>query len=343
MSMKLDELTITLCSLAGPSGSEGCVCEYIKNYIAPFADEVSTDPLGNLLAMKRCGKPGAKTLLLDAHMDEIGLIVTAVEEGFLRFQNLGGVDPRVLPAAEVSVLCEGGALPGVICTMPPHVMKPGDTDKAPEIDKLCIDIGFPQEEAEKRVPPGTPVVFAAGCAPLGEGSLCGKALDDRSCAAIAVKAFEELSGKEDLTADLWLMISTQEEVGGRGAMTGSYAAAPEYAIVLDTTFDKTSDGRRVATSMRKGAAIGVGPNMNRAMTQELIHLAEEKGIPYQIEVCPGRSGTNAEEIQISHLGVVTALISLPIRYMHTPAETARIEDMESVLRLVTEYAASMEG
>lgn len=340
MTMDLKQLTMELCSLAGPSGFESAVFDYIADYIAPLADTVSTDALGNLMAVKRCGKPGAKTLLLDAHMDEIGLIVTAAEDGFLKFAALGGVDPRMLPAREVKVLTEP-PLFGVIDTMPVHVLKGEEMDKSVPLDKLTIDVGLSQEEAERLVPPGTPAVFAAGCEELGRGRLCGKALDDRSCAAILIKAFEDLSAM-DLPADVYLLISTQEEVGGRGAITGAWSVDPDYAIVVDVTHARTPDAKDVTTDLGKGAAIGIGPNMNRAMTKRLFALAAEKSIPCQPEVCPGRSGTNAEEIQVSRAGVATALVSLPVKYMHTPLETALVEDMESVRRLVVAFAAEME-
>ena len=340
--MELNELAKALCTLAGPSGFEGAVCDYAADYVRPFADEVTTDVMGNLLAVRRCGRPGAKTVLLDAHMDEVGLIVTAVENGFLKFAAVGGIDARILPALEVRVMTEDGPLFGVIDTMPPHAMAPSDSDKAFDIDKLYIDVGLTQEEAEARIPVGTPVVYGVGCDELGKDCLCGKSLDDRSCAAIQIKAFEELSG-ERLNVDLALMISTQEEVGGRGAITGAWRCEPDYAIVSDVTFDQGSDGERVTTKLGKGAAIGVGPNMHHGLTQEMIRLAKEKGIPYQIEVCPGRSGTNAEEIQVSRLGVATLLVSLPLRYMHTPHEVLCTEDMKSVCRLIVEFVRSMEG
>ena len=340
--MELIELTKALCALPGPSGFEAPVCSFLAEYVRPFSDEVRVDPLGTLLAVRRCGRPGAKTLLLDAHMDEIGLIVTAVEEGFLRFSGLGGIDPRTLPALEVRVLCPEGPVYGVVDTMPPHVLKAEDMDKVFELKDLRIDVGMTQEEAERRIPVGTPVVFAAGCAEMGEGLLCGKSLDDRSCAAILTKAYEDLTGK-DLNLNLCLMISTQEEVGGRGAVTGSWNAVPDYAIVSDVTFARSTDGKQVITELGRGAAIGVGPNMNPALTKELVRYAEENGIAHQIEVCPGRSGTNAEEIQLTRTGVSTALVSLPLRYMHTPSEVVSLEDMESVRKLVAGFAAWMEG
>lgn len=336
--MELKELTTALCALAGPSGYEDAVFRYISDYVTPFADEVRTDALGNLIAVKRCGRPGAQTLLLDAHMDEIGLIVTAAEDGFLRFASLGGVDARLLPAAEVRILSEPPRF-GVICAVAPHLLSEDEMNSTVPIDKLCIDAGLTQKEAETLI--GTPAVFAGSVTELGEGVLCGKSLDDRSCAAIVIKAFEELSGKLSDT-DLVLLISTQEEVGGRGAITGAYGAKPDRAIVVDVTFAKQPDVSNVRMELGKGPAVGIGPNMDRRMTRALFDIARERDIPVQTEVCPGMSGTNAEEIQVSRLGVATALISLPIRYMHTPIETALLEDMENTLRLIVEYASAAQ-
>ena len=341
--MKLTELTKELCALGGPSGFESAVFARIEEYVRPFADEIKTDPLGNFMAVKHCGKPGAKRILMDAHMDEIGLIVTAVEDGFLRFAPLGGVDARMLPGREVRVMGEK-ALFGVIDTMPPHLLSEGEQDKTIPLEKLRIDIGMTQEEAEKLAPPGTPVVYAEGCAELGDSQLCGKALDDRSCAAIIIKAFEELSAKE-LNVDVCLQISTQEEISGyRGAEVATRTMAPDYAIVVDVTHAKTPDAGDVTLAGRKGPAIGVGPNMNRAMTRAILDVAAEKGIPCQVEVCPGgNSGTNASAVQISRGGVATALVSLPLKYMHTPVETVWAEDMENILRLIVEDIGGMEG
>lgn len=339
--MTLKELTIKLCGLPGPSGFEAPVREWIAEYARPFSDEVKSDAMGNLVLLKRCGKAGAKLLMLDAHMDEIGFIVTSVEDGFLRFANIGGVDPRMLPAREVRVLSEP-PLFGVIGTMPPHLLSEDEMGKTVDEDKLCIDIGMSQEEALKIAPPGTPVVYASACEELGAEQLCGKALDDRSCTAIIIKAFEDLTQKK-LNVDLCCLISTQEEVGLRGATVGAWNVAPDYAVVVDVTHAKTPDARDVLTDAGKGVAIGIGPNMNGAMTREMFRLAKEKEIAHQTEVCPGHSGTNAAAIQISREGVATALLSLPLKYMHTPFETACCEDMEAVRKLIVAYAESVEG
>lgn len=339
--MELKELTKKLCSLPGPSGAERAVLDCISEYLRPFADEVKTDVLGNLFAVKRCGVEGARTLLLDAHMDEVGLIVTGTEDGFLCFAALGGIDPRILPAREVMLLADE-PLYGVIDVLPPHILEKDEMDKAIPMDKLRIDAGLTKEQAERLCPAGTPAVFLGGCEELGQELLCGKALDDRSCAAILVKAFEELSQRK-LSVDLILMLSAQEEVGGRGAVVGAWASEADYAVVADVTHAKSPDAGDVTVELGKGAAIGIGPNMNTSLTKELIRICGEKDIPMQRAVCPGRSGTNAEEIQVSRLGVATVLISLPERYMHTPAEVVSLSDMESVWRLVVEFAAGLEG
>ena len=176
---------------------------------------------------------------------------------------------------------------------------------------------------------------------LTENVLCGKALDDRSCVAILLKTMEALADK-DLSVDLCCLISTQEELGTRGATVGAFSAAPDYAIALDVTFASTPDTKKSQTmELRKGAAIGVGPNMHRALTQELIALAKEKDIPCQLEIMGGRSGTDGWPIQVSREGVATLVVSLPIRCMHTPVETMDLADAESVVALLTAFIPTL--
>ncbi len=338
--MDLKALTKQLCNAAGPSGFESAVLEIARNYLTPFADEISTDALGNLMAIKRCGRKGAKTIMLNAHMDEIGLIVTGAEDGFLSFASLGGVDQRMLPAREVRVLTEPPIF-GVIDTLAPHLLDKDAADTAFEPEKLRIDIGMNQEQAEAAIPPGTPVVYAAGCEEIGHGCLCGKALDDRSCVAIIMKAFELLTAR-DLGVDLCCLISSQEEVGHRGAFVGAWSLQPDIAIVVDVTHGKTPDAHNVYTQCGKGPVIEYGPNMNRSLTDELIQIARERELPYQIGVSAGgNSGTDAHAIQISRQGVATALISLPLKYMHTPVEMVCVDDMMTLQRLICEYV--LEG
>ena len=334
--METRDLIRELSTLGGPSGFEEPAAKRIAEILAPLADEVKTDVMGNVIAVKRCGVSGAKRLMLEAHMDEIGLIVTGYDKGFLRFSTLGGLDNRMLPALEVRVLADEKTYYGVIDTMPPHVLTADEMDKAFAADKLRINVGLSEEAAKASIPLGTPVVFASGCTELGESRLCGKSLDDRACVAIIIKALEAVQN-DKLDMDLILMVSTQEEVGGRGATTGTFAMEPDYAVAVDVTHAETPDAKKGETlRMCGGPAIGVGPNMNHNITNALIGLAKEKNWPYQIEVMRGSSGTDGWEIQVSREGVSTAVVSLPLRYMHTPVEVIDLEDAEGIIRLLAE-------
>jgi len=178
-----------LCAVGGPSGFEGSVGRVAAELLRPLMDEVCMDRLGNVIGVKRCGNPNAKRLVLDAHLDEIGLIVTGLEEGFLRFTSIGGVDPRILPGRELTVLTEPPML-GVVTCMPPHLLKAEDREKSIPMDELYIDIGLSQEQAEAAVPVGTPIVYRESCFPLGKNQVCGKAMDDRACFVSLLRAAE---------------------------------------------------------------------------------------------------------------------------------------------------------
>jgi len=327
--MELKERIVELCALTGPSGFEGGVADYVTAALAGLADEVHTDVLGNVIALRRCGKEGAKKLLLDAHMDEIGLIVTKIDKGFAHFSALGGVDARMLPGREVTLLTDPPRF-GVVACMPPHVLSAADMDKATPLKEMVIDTGLTQEEAEKAIPPGTPAVFRSGARVLNGDKICGKSLDDRACLAILIDVLEQLRG-EELDADVYLLASVQEEVGLRGAKTGVFAVDPDLAVAVDVTHAATPDAPEEDTlAYGGGAAIGVGPNMDRRVSDKLLALCGEQNIPCQIEVMAGSSGTDGWVMQVSREGVATAVVSLPIRYMHTPVETAKMTDCEAV-------------
>ncbi len=338
--MLLKETIIDLCGLSAPSGFEERAFSRVKELLAPYVDDIKTDALGNLIAVKKCGKDKAKKLMFNAHMDEIGMIVTGIEKGFLRFSNLGGIDPRMLPAREIKVLTNPPIF-GVIDTMPPHTLSAEEMEKAIDPSKLFIDIGMSDEEAKKRVPLGTAAVFAGGVDELCENIICGKALDDRACVSIVIKIMEALSEKE-LNVDIYCLISTQEELGSRGAISGTYGINPDYAVVIDVTHAATPDSKKGETlDMRGGAAIGMGPNMSRSITNALIALAKEKNLPYQLEIMSGSSGTDGWVIQVCREGVSTAVVSLPLKYMHSPVETIDISDAEAIVSLLTEFALKL--
>ena len=339
--MDLRETIMLLARENGPSGFESHAAAPAKALLEPLTDEVYSDVLGNLVAVRRCGRESAPVVMLDAHMDEVGLIVTGYENGSLRFSSLGGVDARVLPASEVRLLTPDGPLRGVIDFLPPHVVPAAEREKPLDMDKLFIDAGFTtDEEAKEHVPLGTAAVFATDCYALGENQIAGKSLDDRSCAAILIAVMDELKDK-DISVDLVVNLASQEEVGGRGAQVGAYALKPDYAVAVDVTFGKTPDTpARKSVKMNGGAAIGVGPAATRAVSDKLLSLAKDREIPYQIEVLGGRSGTDGDDIMTSREGVATGIVSLPLKYMHTPVEVIDLRDAESIVKLLSAWVMS---
>ena len=326
-----------LCAQNAPSGFEAPAAQVARALLEPLMDEVWTDRMGNVIGVRRCGKPGAKKLLLDAHLDEIGLIVTGIEEGFLRFQTIGGVDPRMLPNRELNVLTDP-PLFGVVACLPPHVQKPEDGKKAVPIADLRIDVGMSQAEAERTVPVGTPIVFRGGCSPLGEGKICGKAMDDRACFVTLLRCAELLRDKP-LDVDLYILGSTQEETSSSGARTATFSIAPDWCVAVDVTHGKTPDAsaKDYTLELGGGPVVGVGPNAARWMTERMTAKAKERGIACQVEVMPGHSGTNGWCMQVSREGVATSVVSLPLRYMHSPIEVLELSDMEGAAALLAAF------
>ena len=324
-----------MCTCTAPSGFEGPAAAVAAELLRPLVDEVSIDRMGNVLGVRRSKTPGAPKLLLDAHLDEIGLIVTGVEDGFLRFRSIGGVDPRMLPGRELVVLTDPPLRGLVACPAG------GDENKSVPLNELYVDVGLSQEEAERAVPVGTPMVYRAGCFPLGEDQMCGKSMDDRACFVTLLRAAELLRDKE-LDVELHILGSTREEVSGAGAVVGTWAVAPDFCVAVDVTHGKTPDGPADKTfELGGGPAIGVGPNMTRWMTERMIDKAKEHGIPYQLEIMSGHTGTNGWEMQISREGVATSVLSLPLKYMHTPVETLSLADMEGVAQLLAAFTENL--
>lgn len=338
--MDYERVLDQLCALSAPSGFENNAAKAAKELLEPLMDEVSMDRLGSVLGVRRCGKENAPKLLLDAHLDEIGFIVTGHKDGFLRIATLGGVDPRMLPDRELTIMTQPPML-GVVACMPPHVQSSEDMEKSQPISEAFVDVGLTQEEAQKRIPIGTPITFRGGCMPLGEELLCGKAMDDRACFAILLDVAEQLKDKE-LGVDLYILGSTQEETSSAGAVTAAYGAAPDLCVAVDVTHGATPDGQKDKTfPLGDGPVVGVGPNCTRWMSDRMLSLAKELEIPSQVEVMSGHSGTNAWPLQISREGVATAVLSLPLRYMHTPVEVCARKDLEDTAKLLAAFVESL--
>lgn len=337
--MDLQKTLELLCALPGPSGFEGKAATGAMELLRPLVDEVYTTRLGSVVGVSRCRKAGAKKLLLDAHVDEIGIIITGEEDGFLRFRTLGGVDPRMLCNREITLLTDPPTF-GLVACLPPHVQTAEDMNKSTPVSELYLDVGLPADEAGKRVPIGTPGVFRGGCAPLGEDQCCGKALDDRACMAAILYALELLQGQE-LDVDLYVLFSTQEETSSAGAITAVNDIAPDICVAVDVTHGRTPDGPKDKTfALGGGPAIGMGPNMSRSLTKLLVSLAKQEKLDYEIEVMSGHTGTNAWPMQICREGIATAVVSLPLKYMHTPVEVISRADLEATARLLASFVRS---
>lgn len=340
--MNFFETISKLCEVPATSGFETYASKRAAYLLERLCDQVTIDAMGNVYALRRCGLPAAKTLLLDAHIDEIGFLVTGYQEGFLRFEPLGGVDPRVLPAREVWILTEPRRL-GVITCLPPHIQSREEMDAAFERSALYVDVGLSDDQARQSIPIGTPMVFAADCVKLQNDFISGRALDDRASLVALMRALELMKNKK-LAIDVVLLASVQEELGCRGATVGGYTVNPDWAVAVDVTHATTPDSGKATTfDAGSGTAVGVGPNLNRTVSDALLRIAREKKIPHAVEVCGGETGTNAWPLQITAQGIPTGLLSIPLRYMHTPCETLCESDIEATARLVAEYALTLSG
>lgn len=324
-----------LSAAPGPSGFEGAVTRVALDMLRPLVPQAHIDRMGNVVGLRPCGKPGAKKVLLDAHLDEIGFIITGQEEGYLRFAPLGGVDPRMLPDRELTVLTDPPRL-GVVACLPPHIQSREDMDKSQPISELYLDLGLTEEEA-KAIPIGTPAVYRTGCLALGKDLLSGKALDDRACFVLLLRALELLEG-EELDVDLIVLGSTQEETHSTGAITAAYGLQPDLCVAVDVTHGDSPDASKDKTfPLGKGPVIGLGPNCTKWISDLMRRCAKDIDLSVQLEVMSGSSGTNGWPLQVSREGIATGVLSLPLRYMHTPIETAHQGDMEDTARLLAQF------
>lgn len=333
--MDLKQSLMTLSQANGPTGRETAAVKVAAELLEPYVASVTTDLVGNLLGIRPCGKTGAPRVLLDAHIDEICLYVSGSEDGYLKFATGGGIDPRLLPDAEVDVLCEP-PLRGIITCLPPHILTQEEYDKPFEMDKLCIDCALTDEQA-KKIPVGTPVVWATKPFAMGEDFVCGKALDNRAGFAVLLRAMELLDGK-DLPCDVVVLGSVQEESTMLGAKVGAFSMMPHAAVVVDVTFASQPDcDKDVTFALGSGPAIAICPMLSQGLTAKLRSICEANSIAYSLEISTGHPGTNAAATQISREGVPSVMISVPLRYMHTPREVVSVSDIEQCAKLVAEF------
>lgn len=328
-----------LCSAKGVSGAENEAAVVASELLGKYMP-VSIDALGSVTGTMGDGKVH---ILLDAHLDQIGLIVTAIDEdGFLKVAKCGGADIRVLAASEVTVHGKE-KLFGVITSTPPHLTTPDDSGKAKGFDDIAVDIGMNKENAEKFVSLGDRITFNGKFTRLSGNRVSSPSIDDRAGVAAVLRCLDMLKDKE-LDCKISVCFSVQEETGGSGAQTASFTAAADEAIAVDVSFAAAPEvSAEKYASLGGGAMIGYAPSLDYEMSKKLSDIAKEKNIPNQPEVMGGRTGTNCDEIQVSGKGIKTALISVPLRNMHTAIEVCDLEDIENTARLMAEYIIGRSG
>jgi putative aminopeptidase FrvX len=335
-----------LLSTPGPSGSESAAARVWRGEAGKFA-EVRGDRMGNSFATLNAG--GAPRVMLSGHIDEIGLMITHIDDqGLLRFTGVGGWDPQVLVGQRVRIQTGDGEVPGVIGKKAIHVMEADERKKISEIKSLWIDIGAKDgEEAKGMVTVGDVGVLDQDLLELPNGRIASRSLDNRMGALVVLEALRLLSEEEEIAAEVVAVASVQEEIGLYGARGAAFGLDPDVAIAADVTHATDTPG--VSKNENGDHALGSGPVIARAsvlspiVTEGLIAAAEEAGITYTLQADSRSTGTDADAIHFSRAGIATGLVSCPNRYMHSPNEIVELEDLENCARLISIYVRELDA
>lgn len=328
----MKEILKKLCIDRGVSGSETEMLDVIKELVGDFA-EVSADGMGDILVTMG-DKNADKHIMLDAHIDRIGLVVTYINEnGFIKAEPVGGIDLRTLQSSAVKVLGKENIL-GVICTMPPHLSK---NDDELSKDKIWIDTGLSADEVKNLVSLGDKIIVCSEFRELLNNQVAVSALDNRAGCAVLVKCAELLKDK-NLPCRLSLVFSVQEEISELGAGISAYSLEPDEAVVVDVGFAK-QDGvpDEKSGKIGCGAIISISPVLSKKVTDKIKDIAKRLDMECDYEVCGGSTGTNADKISVSRGGIMTGCISIPEKNMHTQVEVVSLDDMEKIAELLAVY------
>lgn len=338
--MDTKELLRQLDEPYGISGNESAAGERVIELLEKYCSDIKRDRLGNIIAEYPCGKSGAPRLMIEAHMDELGLMVSGfAKEGSLLFVPIGGFDQKVLPGSEVTVHSAVGDYFGVIGAKPPHLIT--DRSKSVRMADMSIDVGFDEETARKIFAVGDLITFNTGYTPLDADVVAGRCYDNRAGVACLIKALEYME-KYRLECDITVCVTVQEEVGLRGARVVCRTAKPDAAIVVDAGFG-ISQNSDEGFELGSGAIVSVGPNLHPKLTDMILECAKEEKLGVEIDVEGGNTGTDAWEVQVSGNGVPTALISFPLRYMHSTYEAVDANDVNTIAKLIAASAVKFKG
>jgi len=336
----------SMISVSGLSGHEAPVAALIEKEWTPLVDQLSRSRLGSIHGLKTgVGKSPRPSVLIATHLDGIGLMVSRVVDGFLYAADIGSVDPRILPGTPVTIHASGiaGDLPGVVALPPPDLVPEGAGKGAIGLQYLLIDSGLTPREVEKRVRVGDLISFSTEPFEMSGGCVSGHTLDNRASVAALTICLQELQPRSHVW-DLRALASVQEEVTYAGAYTSAYELRPTIAVVLDMTFGKGAGaGDHAAFPLGKGVTLGIGPSIHPYLHKRFHEVAERSQIPVVDEAMPAASTTDADAIQLVAEGVPTMLVSIPLRYMHTPVEVVAFKDIQLAGRLLAEFVASLDA
>lgn len=341
MKITKENILKDLLMTPSPSGSEQPIIKKMAMFLKDYIDELTIDNYGNLIALKY-GANSNKKLMLAAHADEVGMMVTHIDNnGFLSFQEIGGIDTNLLPGQRVEIHNHQGVVTGIIGKKPIHLQDRDAKAKDYDAEDLWIDIAAKdKEEAESKVEVGDYITYQTQPVVLQHDVWTSKALDDKVGLLTLVEVAKALDGKQP-AMDVYFVASVQEELGARGIRTAALGINPDYGIAIDVThatdYPTCSPQKSGEIKVGNGIVIAKGPNINKTIGRKLIDLAKQQNIKYQIEPIARPTGTDANFMQVSGTGVKTALLSIPCRYMHSPNEIVSLVDVNEGVRLLTHF------
>jgi len=334
----MKELLKRLCQADGISGYEDEIRSVMQKELSKYG-KTEVDRFGNVICTRGSGSP---KIMIAAHMDEIGLLVKHIDDkGFIRFIGMGGIDDETLPARNVTILTEKGKVPAVIGFKPPHLKKDEESKKKIKMDEMYIDTGLSVKEVKKRVQIGDPVVFDSKFVDLGD-NVMDKAMDNRAGCLVLIEIMKSL---KRFKGTVYAVATVQEEIGLKGARTSAFKLKPDYALAVDTGIaGDVPDINENETNLKlgKGPAITVIESSGRGMVpspivkKHLIKCARASKIPYQLEATKGGM-TDGAIIYMSNEGIMTGGISVPTRYIHSPASICNMKDLKNAANLTVEF------
>jgi endoglucanase len=344
------EFLKNLTEAPSPSGYEVPAADLLRARLKKTADSMQTNVLGSVHATLK-GKAQGPSVMIAGHIDEIGLMVKYIDdEGFISFEAIGGVDAAILPGTRVDVYGTGDGkathLRGVMGRKPIHLIEPDERKNVTKIEKLFIDIGLSGKEAKKLIRVGDPITYGVGFETFGDGFAVARAFDDKIGVWIAARVLEEVKKAGGAAGDLIAAGTVQEEIGLRGGTTSAYGVDPFIGISAEvghaTDYPGIEKSRYGEAKCGKGPLIARGPNINPVLFERMVAAAKKAKAPYQIGPEARATGTDANPIQLSRGGKVAGLISIPLRYMHTPTEVLRLEDLDAAVKILTRFVLDLD-